>query len=180
MTMTEAGPGVPVIRIYDKGMPQPVEIHGTRIGFGTSERDDSLKWAEIEIYRQGEGGYMVHRLGYSLVYHRADTWCRTAAGSQPGHPATVDDLPDEASPCRDCKPPAPQRLADDEAIRYEYPRHTFDSCKDAREVVASLTVVRHRDGTPPSIRFSGPVQAALREAAEQDKQIYQILPAAYL
>lgn len=169
-----------VIRIFDKGMLSPVEIRGERIGFGTSEREDSLKWAEIEIYRLDEGGYMTHRLGYSLVYHRADTWERTAAGGQPGNPATVDDLPDEASPCKVCRPVPPQALGDDEEIRYEFPRHTFDSCKTAAQVIERLTVIRSRDGDPPSVRFSGPVQSALREAAERDEQVYAILPRQYI
>lgn len=178
--MTETGPGVPAVRIYDRGMREPVTIAGERIGHGTSERDDSLKWAEIDIYRLHEGGYYVHRLGYSLVYHRGDTWCRTASGAQPGHPATVEDLPDEAAPCQDCRPKPPQELADDEEIRYEFPRHTFDSCKTPTDVVAALTVVRNRQGTTPTIRFSYPVKQALTEAAGRDEALYSILPSSVL
>lgn len=175
--MTE---GARAIRIFDRGMPAPVEFDGERIGFGTSERPGSAKWAEIEIYRLDGGGYMTHRLGYSLVYHRADTWCKTASGSQPGHPATVDDLPRNAQPCRDCRPNPRRVLKPDEPVRYEFPRHTFDSCKDAREVVAALTVVRGRDGQAPGVRFSGPVQAALRTASEFDEEIYDIIPGSLL
>jgi hypothetical protein len=157
-----------VITISDKGMTAPVEIHGRLIGRGTSERDESVKWAVVEIYRLDEGGYLAHRAGYSLSYHRGDTWCRTRAGSRPGADATVDDLPDEAVPCPDCRPPEPRELGDEEKIRYEFPRHTFDSCKNAAEVVEHLTVIRHRDGRAPSVRFSGPVRAALGQAMSED------------
>jgi hypothetical protein len=173
--MTEASASAPEIRIFDKGMRAPVVIRGERIGFGTSERDESLAWAEIEVYRLDAGGYLAHRIGRSLVYHRADTWCRTRSGGQPGDPATVDDLPDEAEPCEDCKPKDPQRLGDTEEIRYEFPRHTFDGCPTPEKLIEALTVIRGRDGSPPSIRFSYPVKTALRMAAERDEALYAVL-----
>jgi hypothetical protein len=171
MTMTDAAP---VVLIQDKGMRSPVEIRGWLIGFGTSERDDSLAWASIEIYRLEAGGYMTHRIGYSLLYHSAGTTCMTRGREQKGDPATVDDLPDEAAPCPRCRPPRPQDLDDDDPIRFEFPRHTFDACDTAERTVEALTVIRHRDGTPPSVRYSQPVRDALAEAAQNDPAFMEI------
>jgi hypothetical protein len=163
MMMAEAG----TVLITDKGMLKPVEIHGRRIGFGTSRREDSLAWAEIEIYKLNDGGYMTHRAGYSLTYHTADTKCMTRNGDQKGEPATVDDLPDEAEPCQRCRPEQPEYLANDAEIRFEFPRHTFDNCEDPGQVEERLTVIHHRDhGT--SVRYSKPVRDAIAEARRND------------
>jgi hypothetical protein len=161
--MTEPG----VVHIEDKGMPRPVDVHGRRIGFGTSKRPDSLAWAEIEIYKLADGGYLTHRVGYSLTYHTADTNCLVRGGDQKGDPAGIDDLPDDAEPCDICRPPDPEDLPDDAVIRYEFPRHTFDNCETPDDVVERLTVIRHRDHSK-SVRFSGPVKEALKDAAEND------------
>lgn len=165
--MSEASADVPVTRIEGRGLRAPVEIRGWRIGHGSSRRTESLAWAEVSIYKLEDGGYLTHRAGYSLVYHRADTHCRTRNGDQKGDPATVDDLPDDADPCVKCRPPYPQNLEDGEAIRYEFPRHTFDACETPEQVIDRLTVIRHRDGTR-SVRYSQPVQDALRQAGASD------------
>jgi hypothetical protein len=161
--MPEAG----TVRIEDKGMLRPVDIHGTRIGFGTSRRPDSMAWAEIEIYKLHDGGYMTHRAGYSLTYHTADTRCLTRDGDQRGDEATVDDLPDDAEPCQRCRPESPEYLPDKAVVRFEFPRHTFDNCEDPGQVVERLTVIHHRDHGR-SVRYSKPVRDALREAARAD------------
>jgi hypothetical protein len=163
--MPEAEAGT--VLIADKGMPKPVEIHGKRIGFGTSRRPDSLAWAEIEIYKLHDGGYMTHRAGYSLTYHTADTRCLTRSNDQKGDTATVDDLPDDAEPCLRCQPEPPDYLGDKQAIRFEFPRHTFDSCDDASQVVDKLTVIHDRQHGR-SVRYSKPVRDALRDAAAND------------
>lgn len=155
------------VRIFDKGMRKPVEFAGHRIGHGSSFRPDSAAWAEIEVYKRDDGGYMTHRVGYSLVYHRADTRCTTARGDQKGEPATVDDLPDDALPCQRCQPEAPEYLPKAAAIRFEFPRHTFDSCDTPEMVEEKLTVIHHRDGNR-SVRYSYPVRDALREAVLND------------
>jgi hypothetical protein len=162
MKMAEAG-----VRIFDKGMAQPVTVPGVLIGKGSSRRDDSLAWAEIEIYKLEDGSYRTHRVGYSLTYHLADTRCTVRSGAQKGDPATVDDLPDDAEPCTVCRPPEPRDLGDDEPVRYEFPRHSFDGCADPAQVIEKLTVFRDRKHQQ-SVRFSGPVMAALREAARND------------
>lgn len=172
MTMTEASASVPVIRIADKGMRAPVEIRGTRIGFGTSEEQEKLAWAEVEIYRLEAGGYLTHRIGYSLKYHTEHTNCKVARGQQKGDPATVDDLPDDAVPCEICRPAPPEYLGDDEAIRYEFPRHRFDGCETPAQVESRLTWYRNKDGTK-SVSYSQPVRDALEQAAANDENFRQ-------
>lgn len=163
--------------IFDKGMLAPVEITGPRIGFGTSEREESLAWAEIEIYRlPDEGGYMVHRSGCSVIYHSKDTRCTTRERVPKGKPASADDLPDDAVPCDKCRPPEPEYLPEgDGVVRFEFPRHTFDECKTPDQVVERLTVIRHRDGTR-SVQYSQPVLDAIEEAANNDRAFERFRP----
>lgn len=168
MTMTEASASVPVVRIADKGMRAPVEIRGFRIGFGTSEEQEKTAWAEVEIYRLAAGGYLTHRIGYSLKYHTADTRCLTNRGQQKGDPATVDDLPDDAVPCEICRPAPPEYLGDEEQIRYEFPRHRFDGAETPAQVESHLTWYRNNDGTK-SVSYSQPVRDALAQAAQNDE-----------
>jgi hypothetical protein len=162
--------------IFDKGMRQPVEITGPRIGHGSSRRDGSPAWAEVEVWRLDGGGYLVHRIGCSLVYHRPDTGCVTRDGRQRGDPAGVDDLPDDAVPCPVCRPEDPEYLPDGEAtVRYEYPRHAFDGCDAPEQVAEKLTVIRHRDKTR-SVQFSQPVNDCLEECAANDPGFAKFLP----
>lgn len=163
--MTEQA--APVVRIADAGMRAPVEVHGVLIGRGTSRRDDSLAWAEIEVYRLHDGGYLAHRAGYSLVYHTKATRCTTRSGDQRGELIKARDLPEDAQPCVRCRPEPPDYLPDDAEVRWETPRHTFDNCNDPEQVEERLTVIRHPDRSK-SVRYSGPVREALRQAARTD------------
>ncbi len=162
--------------IFDKGMRSKVEITGTLIGHGSSRREGSPAWAEVEIWRLDGGGYLVHRTGWSLVYHTRDTSCETRDRRQRGDPAGVADLPDDAEPCPKCRPEYPEDLPDgDGVIRFEFPRHSFDGCDTPEQVAEKLTVIRHRDKTR-SVQFSQPVNDCLEECARNDAGFAKFLP----
>jgi hypothetical protein len=164
------------VTIFDKGMRSPVEIAGTRIGHGSSRREDSAAWSDVSVWKLDGGGFLIHRTGWSLVYHRKDTGCMTRDGRQRGTLAGVDELPDDAVPCLVCNPEDPEHLPDGpDTIRYEYPRHTFDGCDTPEKAVEKLTVVRHRDKTM-SVQFSQPVTDALEECAVNDPLFGKFLP----
>jgi hypothetical protein len=162
--------------IFDRGMRSPVEITGDRIGHGSSRRSGSPAWAEVEVYKLADSGYLVHRTGVSLVYHTPGTACTTRDERQRGEPAGVDDLPDDAEPCPKCRPPYPRELPDGPAtVRYEFPRHAFDGCDTPERVAEKLTVIRHRDKTQ-SVQFSQPVNDCLEECARNDAGFAKFLP----
>lgn len=165
--MTEQA--APVVRIADAGTRAPVEVHGVLIGRGTSRRDDSLAWAEIEVYRLNDGGYLAHRAGYSLVYHTKGTRCVTRNQEQRGELVPARQLPPDAEPCVRCRPEPPDYLPDGAEVRWETPRHTFDNCNDPQQVEERLTVIRHPDRSR-SVRYSKPVRDALREASRNDPE----------
>jgi hypothetical protein len=152
------------------GRTRNTEIDGELLCPGvTTKNRRSRHWVEIEIYRLASGGYLIHRAGMSYVYHRADTSCTVKSGAAKGEPATVDDLPDEAVPCGACRPPYPEDLADDEQVRFEFPRHTFDKCETAAQVIEKLTTIYKPDGSV-EIRTPAPVRELLEYAAAADPE----------
>lgn len=132
------------------------------------------RWVEFELYELDNGSWLAHRAGMSDVYHRADTRCSTRTGRQSGDPATVADLPDDAVPCQRCKPPYPQSLRDDESVRFEFPRHTWDECPTAVIVQEKLTTIRNRDGSVSTV-ISDPVDQLLRSAASAHREFAELL-----
>lgn len=135
-----------------------------------------LRWAEFRIYRHAEGGYVLHRAGRSVVYHRADTTCRTAGGTAPGIPATVAGLPDDATPCEKCQPSWPLDLEDDEPVRMETDRNTVDRCQTAADVVDALTRFRQRGTGKKIVKVSEPVAELLELAARADPAFADVPP----
>lgn len=102
------------------------------------------RWVVLEVYALDGGGWLIHRVGDSRIYHRADTLCRTRSGRTPGEPGTPRDLKPDAEPCPVCEPPYPERLEPGEQIRAEIPQHSFTQCDSPDGVIYNLT--HYRDG----------------------------------
>lgn len=125
------------------------------------------RWVEFEVYAQRDGGWLIHRIGRSNIYHRADTSCTTRTGRQSGDLASIDQLPDDAMPCPRCEPPFPQDLPEGPGtVRYEFPRHTWDACPTPELVREKLTTIRSRDGSV-TVHMSDPVADLLRQLARR-------------
>lgn len=144
------------------------EIDGELVCPGVSTWG-TRRWMTIEVYRLASGNYLIHRTSRSNVYHTAGTGCTVKGGNRKGEPATVADLPDEAEPCRACRPPYPDELADEQEIRYEFTRHSYDKCETPAQVIAKLTTIYKSDGSV-EIRRSKPVTELLEKLAEADPE----------
>lgn len=138
-------------------------------------KTSGLRWVAIDLYRVEDGGWLVHRMGCSSVYHAEPTPCRTGSDRTPGVVGTVDDLPDEAEPCEHCTPPPPLDLDDHQAVRFEETRHTVTRYETAREVIHGLT--HFRDRGRPVVRMSAPVADLMRQAASKDQEFASITAA---
>lgn len=120
--------------IMDKVHRKRTVISGRRIAMASTRNPRSLRWVLIGIYALDSGGWLLYRDSHSRVYHREDTACMIRGGRQAGHPATIDDLPDDAEPCGICHPSAPEDLeeaadhGDMITVRYEWPRPRFNRC----------------------------------------------------
>lgn len=139
---------------------------------------DRPRWVEIYVYKLDNGtGYMLHRIGKSVIYHRADTRCTISDGRQSGDVAKISDLPDNAEPCDECAPPFPEDIGDDEEIRFEFDRHTFNRCATAARVIDKLTVYRSPSSgqgdedtgrSAKTSTVSAPVRELLEKLAAKD------------
>lgn len=157
---------MPTVTIEDRDTVH--KISGKVIGqAGTNTT--TLRWMNITLYRLDNGGLLLHRTGYSRVYHDNSGRCRTAAGRVSGSPATGDDLPDYAEPCPVCQPADPEYLGPTETIKFEYPRHTFDHCATPEEVEDKL---RQRK---PGKEMSEPSRSVLDQARENDPEFAERL-----
>ena len=144
--------------------------------FGPGHED---RWVEFELYALDNGQWLIHRAGMSNVYHRIDTRCVTRFGREVGHPAGVDDLPDDAVPCLTCRPEDPDYLPDGpDTVRFEFPRHTWDECPTPYLVKLKLTTSRSKDGSVSTFT-SNPVDQLLRGAARRYPEFAELVePAA--
>jgi hypothetical protein len=49
-----------------------LRFYGEVLASGTSARVRAVRWSEIVVYRLANGGYLISRIGYSLVAHRPE------------------------------------------------------------------------------------------------------------
>jgi hypothetical protein len=138
-----------------------VRFRGVRISEASSWESWKLRWFEIRIYKREDGGYVVHKVGRSVVYHLPG--CETITGR-------VDlDMVDEPDgsriPCPRCKP----ELSDDPVV-LERDKSNIHESVDVNGMVMSLY---QTDGD--GIRFiSKTARAALRFARFKDEAVMQM------
>lgn len=78
------------------------QFDGEEIAFSSSERPDVDRWIEFTLYKtQGDGQYVLSRVGVSNIYHSPD--CRVAVQGKID-PAPWSELDPEAVGCRECEP----------------------------------------------------------------------------
>lgn len=114
------------------------------------------RWSHQRVWKLESGGYVVARLAYSLIYHRASTHCMTATGDQQGVRMTRAEMMelvtamgyglDDLVSCPKCEPPFPERLKDGSVIRYEKVRVTIDQCETSAALTRRLTVKKRKGG----------------------------------
>ncbi|MGH3300401.1 MAG: hypothetical protein ACRDOK_01760 [Streptosporangiaceae bacterium] len=152
---------MPQVTIEDRDTVH--EISGKLIGqAGTNT--SKPRWMTITLYRLDSGGLLLHRAGYSRVYHDNTGRCRTSTGKVSGEPCTWRELPDDAVPCMRCQPADIEYLGETETVKFEVPRHTFDECATPEEVDRRLMP---RD---PGRDMSEPSRSVLDQARVNDPE----------
>lgn len=166
----KGGSAVPLHHAEDSH--QAYEWEGAQIAAVTTHRPGRARWLEMELYRLDSGGYLLHRLGHSVVYHEASGPC-----AHKGRPVTAERLPDTATRCANapspgaprCAPPWPGDLADDESVLLEETRHTIDQAHDPGSIVARASTAHHRKDAVTSRGIPEPVKEMIRIAAANDE-----------
>ncbi|WP_072687281.1 hypothetical protein [Rhodococcus marinonascens] len=167
----DAVPG-PMCRIKVRDGVRVVAFTGTQLGHITSERQGSLRWTELSIYRTQSNLFVAHRVGVSCVAHRVDC----AVVKDKILPSIVDMRSDEFAvedrqPCQVCRPDIAAELDEDpDSIRGETDRHWAGICNDGVSLINALHTMRH------GVRsLSGLASAVLSQASEHDAQLSDAL-----
>jgi len=92
-----------------------LQFNGTLLGSASSQRHDSTRWIEFELYRTENGSYVLSRIGVSVVYHGAA--CHLVKRY------SLVDTPVDSShhglvPCELCKPSLSAGIIFPEKNRY--------------------------------------------------------------
>jgi hypothetical protein len=169
--------------VITDGVTPGTTIVGWKIADQTSWRtspdtgEPSARWSHQRVWKLESGGYVVARMAYSMVYHRAVTRCLTATGDQRGSQMTREKMLglvealdfglDDLVACEDCQPPYPEELKAGAIVRYEKPRVTIDQCESADALVRRLTVKKRRGGVLTTTVHET-TRALLEECARND------------
>jgi len=138
-----------------------LQFEGVHLSHSSSERDDSVRWIEFDLFRTESGQYVLSRVGMSLVYH--DRECRLV--DQYGlHAAPAASLDLDSVPCGKC---APVLQADNDVIFPETPRPWAQVCGTVEAVIRS---VQRRD-EEGSLYFTRVARTLLEEASHHDAAI---------
>ncbi len=135
--------------------------------YGRPGSEARARWNQMELYELSESGdWLLHRFAESVIYHAADTTCETNRGDRSGLDCAASELPGDAEPCWNCRPPARGRLADGDRVRYEFTRHSFTRCGTAGQVRAKLEnrYERGAEGRVSTSGLSGPAEGLVRAA----------------
>jgi hypothetical protein len=157
--------------IQDHSGRTVAEFDGELYAESTSDDGQRARWIELNLFRT-ETGWAVHRASRSILYHRADTTCRTPKQARPGIRSTAERLPEDAEPCGQCRPPEADVMAPDSPVRIEVPRHNVHFMDTEAQVVGDLTMDR-RTGTP---YWSQPVVELLLAAGKRHPEFLALMP----
>ena len=92
-----------------------LQFDGVLLGSSSSQRRDSTRWIEFELYKTESGSYILSRVGVSLVFHSGachlvDKYKLTDMN--------VTKLEDGAVPCELCQPTFEAQIVFPEKYRY--------------------------------------------------------------
>ena len=165
-----------MIVIKDNRDVTVAQFNGDLIAEVSTDDGERARWIEIQLYRRtdGSGGWVIHRKSDSVLYHRADTTCRTPKGARPGQESPAGELDEGSEPCAACRPPELRDLDPQEPVRIEVPRHNVHFRDTEQQVVDDLVIDR-RSGTP---YWSEPVVELLVAAGTQHPKFLELIPQA--
>lgn len=181
--MTAANQTVPagqetVYVLRDAAGQGVVRFTGTHLAYVSTGAHRSLpRWLTLDLYRKADGTYILHRIGYSVMYHRLD-------GCEGGERITLPDLLEETSqgePCPKCIP-TPFKLIEstvredpgtDECVSLERNYFKVIELPDVSDIVRELEFVPRASLTGQRV-ISRPGQELLLRAAEHDGKIRSI------
>lgn len=111
-----------------------LQFEGERLSSVSSQRADSPRWVEFELYRTAAGSYIISRVGRSVLYHATDC---PVVGRNALMAVPASSLQPGFVPCPECDSDLID-LASDEEVCPETVRHRALVVENAQEVLNSL------------------------------------------
>jgi hypothetical protein len=130
------------------------EFEGTHIASASTE-SDSPRWTTMDLYKTGDGRYVLHTIGHSVIFHGMGSPCNSGTQTEPLA------LPMDAEPCAKCRPPAQPTGP----VNLENPLIKLAVCENVDEVHRYLT---HTDRKTNVVSVSHVAQRLLMDAARND------------
>jgi hypothetical protein len=177
-TSTTAPPTQKVFIIQGAAGQPKKRFTGTHLAYvSTGENRRKPYWMTLDLYRKADGSYIVHKIGYSVVYH-------DVTGCEGGEEVTLGVLVEETGtgePCPKCKPKPWSAIkhalavnADTtESVLLERNFYTIIESADTKALIKSLEFVP-KDSLTGKPEISRPGQILLLRARDHDAQIAAI------
>jgi hypothetical protein len=140
-----------------------LQFNGELLAKSSSQRRDSTRWVEFELYRTDSGSYILSRIGVSLVYHGAA--CSLVAKYKLIE-ASASDLHDDAIPCEECDPDESLDLVFPEKYRY------WAQVSDMANAV--LDALYQYDTTNGAYYLTGVAKRLLQDASKVDSNMRDV------
>jgi hypothetical protein len=146
-----------------------LQFNGVMLGKSSSNRRESTRWIEFELYRTESGSYILSRVGVSLVFHGAACALVKRYSLQE---KSIDLLEEKAIPCSECQPDNSLDLVFPEKYRY------WAQVSEKPEAVLEALYKFDEYGTK---YLTSVAQRLLEEASKLDSDIanvynYEIIP----
>lgn len=156
-----------------------IRFDGELIAESSTEKQWKPRWLELRLYkvepgqsfpeegadrlRLPDGGYLLHQVGQSVLYHNPDN-----PDCQDGVPASFADLPEDAQPCPSCRPPGRIALqaSPGQVVGLESTRNSVKRSPTAAGIVQLI-----EEGRP---ELSAPAEKLLRIAEKNDLGIRSV------
>lgn len=144
--------------IQDKS--RTMTVFGEKLADSSSYAPGKTRWIEFTLYKSDSGIYVVHRVGYSKVYHTSD--CETAIRNHL-EPSSSEMVDHTWNPCILCHP--------DSESEYVFPedeRHHVSTCESPGGVLDFLSMY---DPNSQSTYYTNAAIDLLEAASKVDADI---------
>lgn len=160
-----------------QGALRPVRFSGRLIAHESTERSYTHRWITLDLYQKtsGAGGYVLHTVGWSVVYHRADGCSKGKFVRLPELLAALSD----AEPCTDCEPQPIAAISElvahdpgnTDSVRLEQPIFEVVEAADVESLLRQMEFVPKR-GRSGKRAISRPGMNLLDTAEQHDSDIH--------
>lgn len=137
-----------------------LQFDGELLAHSSSQRIDSERWVEFDLYCTQKGNYVVSRVAYSVVFHVTGCTVLRPGRHLAAQAATLTAL---SRPCGLCKP----KMSVDQAHEMIYPERAIywaHVCDNAAGVLAALS----KDDSDGGRYFTHVARELIRIAALKD------------